>query len=256
MTKGSPDSSFEKFAKDRRFRRAQASEGFQPQGKNYQVMRAIEAAEANEVRDQRLSRDVQSFFEDATRVAATMVQKYAERKQTEEGQKIRDEMERFLYESIQRAQSFIVALQSAEGPEAEMNLEVHMRNLVGPLLDSFRHEGNAQVPDKHIGLDPFQVEDPAPPAEEVKPIEEHIVAQAAAERTVAGPSEAKSGKGKKAKSREDALDEAAEDPEKLKDALRVLVRNGLMSREEAQQAYRQRMAGRSPSGGTKPGARS
>src|SRR5262249_24520853 len=43
----------------------------------------------------------------------------------------------------------------------QQELEPQVHNLVGFQLDHFRHEGTAQLEDKHIGQDPFQ--HPLPP---------------------------------------------------------------------------------------------
>jgi hypothetical protein len=152
------DSGFDAYRRDRNQRRMQSGTPLRPIGKGQDVLREIEAAEAREVQEQRLTREVHDFFADATRTAATIVQKVTEVHENEASGRLSNEMEEFLVETIRRAQSFVQLLQFAKGPDGERIVDTHMQNLVGKMLDGFRNEGTAQLPDKHIGLDPMSVD--------------------------------------------------------------------------------------------------
>jgi len=231
------DAGFEQYRKERKLRRAQnaAAKGEVREGAS--VARLIDAADAKEAHDQQLTREVHEFFSDATRTAASIVQKFHERKTVEHVSKVADEMQEFLQQAIHRAQNFIEKIR-AQGPtrEAERHVVAQMQNLVGPLLDHFRSIGTAAVADKHIGQDPFLV----PAADEERTdIEDHIVAEVAevgdksADRP--GP-QAKRG----AAPVHPLLGGIGEEPDRLKKALRLLVDGNLMSREEAQRIWSER----------------
>ena len=155
------ESSFEEYRRDRTYRRLQNSKPTRPMGKNQAVLKQIEAAELGEVRDERLTREVHDFFADATRTAAGIVNRIADDKEEEEAQKMRSEIHEFLHDVIRRAECFMTALKDRPNLGVEQNLEPQMHNLVGPQLDEFRNEGTARLDDKHIGQDPFHVDEVA-----------------------------------------------------------------------------------------------
>ena len=128
------------------------------------MRRELEKADAAELADLRLTREVKEFFQDATRTAADIVSKIAELQEAAATEKISEEMHEFLVDAIGRMESFVEHLDK-DGGVNEENLEPHMHNLVGPMLDSFRLEGTAKLADQHIGQDPFAEEVKEPKAE-------------------------------------------------------------------------------------------
>ncbi len=164
MNPPSTDNNFEKFRKDRRQRRAQfganAASAARPAG-----ARDAEAYEAKQVHETRLSRDVHEFLAEATKQAATIVEKVTMVAEAETAQRLSREMQEFLQETMRRAATFMHMVQASRGKTAVKDMEPHVSNLVGPTLDGFRHEGTAQLADKHIGQDPF-AELPEPTAAE------------------------------------------------------------------------------------------
>ena len=126
MKQQNQDSRFEQFRRDRNLRRAQASaESTEPTHRHTTISKALEAAEARELRDQTLTREVHEFFADATRVAASIVQKFSEKHADEKGGRVSSEMEDFLRDAIRRAETFIQMLRKqGQGPEAEKHLHI------------------------------------------------------------------------------------------------------------------------------------
>lgn len=238
---------FENFRRERKRRRADAGP-LRPMGKNEAVLRQIEEAEQREVRNQRLTREVKDFFEEATRTAASIVSQVAQSAEQEQQVAVTREMSEFLTATIQRAQMFVQMMQfSANAGIAQQDLEANLHNLVGERLDAFRWEGNSEVSDPHIGLDPFKVADggpqsAAPPSQpqafhpgidsveeiDLPPEEdEHLAAEfASGEDDVFG-----------ADVQHSALESwfagLAADHQRLKEVLKVLVHYQAMSRDEA-----------------------
>ncbi|MBK8976829.1 MAG: hypothetical protein IPM29_13000 [Planctomycetes bacterium] len=156
MNSGNPDR-FENYRRERNRRRLDAGP-VRDLGRNANVLRQIEEAEAREARNARLTREVQEFFEDATRTAAGIVSQVAQSAEQELQHQIAREMSEFLTATIQRAQEFVQLMQQQGGRVSSQDLEPHVRNLVGSKLDEFRWAGTAQVRDQHIGLDPFRID--------------------------------------------------------------------------------------------------
>ncbi len=226
------------------------------------ALRELEAVEAREERDRQLSREMQDFFESATRTAAEIVQKVAESAKVRIDQQLSSEMEEFLLDSITRMQGLVSAvLKDNSGSTAEQVIEPLMHNLVGQMLDTFRSAGTAET-NKHLGEDPmatsledvrreFQAKLPLhPPGEgpitpeqgkglagphagagagaagDVRPtIDDHLVAELhAATGDKAGNDQ--------------------QDLERFQQALDALVRQGSMSKDEAKSALKARKASR------------
>jgi hypothetical protein len=247
---------FDSFRRERNQRRNQSGTPHRAIAKGQEVLREIEAAEARELQDQRLTREVHDFFQDATRTAAGIMQKVNETAAEQTGQRMRYEVEEFLQDAIRRAQSFIELLRRCStGREGETNVEPMMRNLIGDMLDQFRNEGTAQLQDKHLGQDPFATspeavreeltgrgeDEPAAPPVEHKEIEEHLVAEVM--RNAKTPSSGKHPAHKQAAAPADGAAAAnpllasLSDPKRLKHALRALVQGGVLGKDEAQRIY-------------------
>jgi hypothetical protein len=256
------DAKFEQYRKERKLRRTAEGCGQWCAEAGGGVGRLLDAAEAKEAHEQRLTREVHEFFANATRTAALIMERFCERATTENIGRISDDMQEFLQQAIMRAQSFMQKL-AAEGPtrEAERHMLAKMHNLVGPLLDEFRIAGTASVKDRHIGMDPFTVPaetaQPAVPCEDPSGIEEHLVAEvvgkppAAPEARPAAP-EARPAAAEARPAAAEARPAAGEpppaaqhpllagignDPQRLKKALRLLVEGGIMAKSEAKRIW-------------------
>ena len=261
------DQGFDDYRKERK--RMQAKLGPQAPAAGYDnnALRELEQVEAREVRDQQLTREVHDFFQAATRQAASIVEKVAKDAMQETGERVEQEMEAFLIDSLTRMNSFIMTvLKERRGPIAETQMEPSVGNIVGPSLDEFRFMGTAETGDKHIGQDPFDtaVDDvqrefreqvgqaTGAPDQSAVPIDQHLVASmqpeapAADSKPVAGPlpnvasttrttAAAPLPAAPKAKSTGDA------DLDRFKEALKTLVRQGMMTREEARTAWQARL---------------
>ncbi len=263
------DSDFENYRREKIYRRRQRTQTERPGGNSSDVWVELEAAEEGEIKDQILTREVHDFFNDATKIAANIVSKVSEERKEEVTDRMRQEMEDFLRETIRRASSFISVLGTGDG-RAEATLEPDMHNLVGNSLDEFREEGTASLHDKHIGQDPFDTDldvlqgsiaqnadedsedellsgeglhlsdpelelqvDPDSAAEELPmQIDEPSPMQAKelSDASVAAPEAPVV-----AKAQPTAADLAMN--EELKNALRLLVRQGIMTKDQARAAY-------------------
>ena len=158
MKQRDQDSGFEKFRRERTKQRLTSGEPLRDLGNQASVLRQLEMAEAAEIQDERLSREVTEFFEEATRTAASIMARVAETQEQQATEQVSDEMQEFLVDAIQRMGTFVDVLKDLGGADGERIMETHMQNLVGPMLDSFRLEGTAHLEDQHLGQDPFDTE--------------------------------------------------------------------------------------------------
>lgn len=275
MGRNNQDSGFEDYRRERNKRRLNSAPR-RDLGANARVLKELEQAEMAEARNQQLTREVHDFFTEATRTAAEIVQKVSLEQIHQVEDQLSSEMADFLAETIRRAQEFVSLIQVTMNPDiAETEVIANMQNLVGRSLDEFRSAGTAQLADKHLGLDPFaleldlakQEEQKAPTPEE-EPEDEQLLDLAAIEPLVdtvpelaPGPDATETEPEPESKM-EDHLVATAEpeppaptpaideswflrlkgDPDKLKTSLKVLVRSGMMSKDEALAIYRKTMS--------------
>jgi hypothetical protein len=249
---------FEDFRRERK--RRQLRDGlFHPGGEQEEITRQLEEVEQREAQEVRLNKEMFDFFTNATRTAAQMVSQVSETAEKEHAVQVAQEMSEFLADTLQRAQQFVLLMNSRTRPDvARQEVHPNMQNLVGAQLDGFRHEGNSSARDNHIGLDPFTVDVDgvpidAPPPSPLRPvqsagpgtarpqpaptpqsapspthsIDDHLVADVAEPRVAKDP--------------EAALLEwfrnRLHDEELVKHALRVLVRGQAMTRDEARDIW-------------------
>jgi hypothetical protein len=250
-----PDAEFEAFRQERVKRRQQA-DPLRGLGREAEVLREIEAAEMEEAHDRQLSSDMQEFFSDAKRKAAGIVRNVTEAAEAETSERLRTEVEDFLTNLLERAHAFMrtAAARPPGGRVAQRTVEPQMHNLVGRPLDEFRHEGTAQLQDKHIGQNPFETRVDAVAQElrdtEARRQESGVLAAA----PVLDPLAAPRAGGAPAQSIDEhlvaevhgggALHEPhpliawlGQDVDKVGAVLRVLVQHALISREEARSVY-------------------
>ncbi|MBL8729774.1 MAG: hypothetical protein JNM25_15200 [Planctomycetes bacterium] len=264
---------FDDFRKERQRMRAKLGPAPSTLGYENKALRELEEVEAKEVLEQRLTREVHEFFASATRQAAGIVENFARDAEQAAGARVEQEMESFLIDALARMNSFVVAvLQQRRPPVASTEMEPRVARIVGDSLDEFRWEGTAELGDKHIGQDPFetdvddvrrefraQVGAQAVETEPTMPIDEHLVAAvqehdaaatgAAADAgvaTAAADDEAASA-GAEAEPVEPAHTGPAAEPkpdaelERFKSALKALVHQGTMTRDEARAAWQTRL---------------
>lgn len=298
MNSHSLDAGFEKYRRGRQRRRMESGQPLRPLGDNAEVLAQLERAEAAEVMDQRLTREVHEFFSDATKTAASIVQRVAAQAEAQSGARISSEMQAFLVETLKRMEHFVQSIKKTGKGVGETNLETDMHALVGPMLDAFRVEGTAQLADKHLGQDPFAdelgqiapdsaeearaaraaaIEDAADadpwaaitgastdapeveqPAESDNELEGVLADRLGADAAPPPPPQPEPAPAPRARPVEKAPSPSAdgdradhfllaglgEDPERMREALRVLVKNGFMNRDEALGVYRQALMGR------------
>jgi len=264
MNKKDTDSDFEAYREERNYRRRQRTKTERPHGAANKVWAELNAQEEGEIQDQLLTREVHDFFSGATKMAADIVSKVTEEHEEEVGQRLRDEMEEFLRETIRRASEFIDVLGEG-GERGEEILEADMKNLVGRVLDEFRAEGTAQVEDKHLGQDPFMTDvevgkttragdgaevddDLGIPTQRIDPSELALVSPTAEtpdeeEELLPGSFDAKAeaSLGDLGVGKPDGPAMTEAEKTKLREALKTMVRQGLMSKDEARETYRARI---------------
>jgi hypothetical protein len=152
MNKVSADPGFESYRRERQRRKNQGPKEGQPDAPD--ALKELLEVEAREERDRVLTRDVQEFFDSATRVAANIVGRVATTEKSEVESKLTREMEEFLADALHRLEQVVVnVVARAQGPEAHKEVQPRMRNLVGQLLDDFRNAGTSSAT-KHLGQDP------------------------------------------------------------------------------------------------------
>lgn len=256
----SSDQGFDSFRRERKRLQSKIGTGNRVLGYENEALRELEAVEQREVRDQQLTREVHEFFATATRQAATIVERVAKDAQAEAGQRLEQEVESFLIDALARMNTFVVAvLQQRRAPVADQQMEPKVGNLVGQLLDEFRWAGTAEVGDKHIGQDPFATdiddvrrefravaEEAAAAAKEnaASPIEEHLVADVATGETpspAAAPAPPAAPASETEPPQGDLGPTPQEELERFKSALKSLVRQGTMTRDEARAAWQTRL---------------
>ena len=267
MTQKDLDSDFEAYREERNYRRRQRTKTERPHGSTNKVWEELNAVEEDEIHDRLLSQEVHDFFSDATKMAADIVSKVTEEHEEEVSHRLRAEMEEFLKETIRRASEFIDVLGEG-GDRAEAILEADMKNLVGRVLDEFRAEGTAQVEDKHLGQDPFKTDveltkgtaskvpdqdddDLGLPTQKIDPSELALdpggTLDEEEEPTLPGGFDAKpEGRLDDPAGEEEPPAKAMTEPEraKLREALKTMVRQGLMTKDEARETYRERTGGK------------
>lgn len=175
----------------------------------------------------------------------------------------------------------LTVLKERRGPIAETRMEPSVGNIVGPSLDEFRFAGTAETGDKHIGQDPFdtavddvrrefreQVGQATGDSEQTAvPMDEHLVAdvETAAAESAAAPAATAA---PRAVARQAAAAASPTPPtvapttrttaavpppvakpvstgdadlDRFKEALKTLVRQGMMSRDDARIAWQTRV---------------
>ena len=156
------DPDFEAFCRARKLsRRRSSAPGNEGHGA---VWSAIEASEALDLQDRMLNAEVDDFFADATRMAATIVKRVAQGREQELTEQLRHDMEDFLADSIRRATNLMESLPSEAEGIGEAEVGTNLKNLGGRELDGFRAEGTAQLEDKHLGQSLTQGARPLDPA--------------------------------------------------------------------------------------------
>ncbi len=272
------DQGFDDFRRERKRMRAKLGPQNTVLGYENPALRQLEQVEEREVRDQQLTREVHEFFAAATKQAAGIVERVARDAQVETGERVEQEMEAFLIDALARMNTLIMTvLQQRRGPVAETQMEPKVGNIVGASLDEFRWAGTAGVGDKHIGQDPFATtvdevrrefraqvgQAEGETAEDAVPIEQHLVASllegepfaaevppaepvpaataAPVARTAKEPPAAVAPAAVAEAETKEPKSRAHADLEHFKSALKALVRQGVMQREEARAAWQARL---------------
>jgi hypothetical protein len=281
------EQSFDAFRRERKIVKSKLPTKSSVLGYENAALRELEQVEEREVRDQQLTREVHEFFASATRQAAAIVEKVSHDAEEQAGERMQEEVETFLMDTLTRMNGFIMSVMHQRPGQdlAETHVEPDIKHLIGPELDAFRHAGASATREAHIGQDPFAtdledvqrefravVADMEDQERGADSIEDHLVAQAKL-----GPDPGDDlGAGDEAdapiyesvvteeapltdedSAADDApgfVDSVLGDPtepeeamsveemlETFKSALKALVRQGVMQREEARAAWNARL---------------
>ncbi|HEB52106.1 MAG TPA: hypothetical protein ENI87_02500 [bacterium] len=248
------DTGFDDFYRERKRVRAKLGPQKSVLGYENQALKELEQVEEREVREQQLTREVHDFFAAATRQAAAIVEKVSHDAEREASERLQGEVEGFLIDALSRMNNFIVTVMQKRrnANVAETQIEPDVKHLVGSELDEFRLEGSGEARDAHLGKDPFDtsVEEVqrefravVADGEEEEPaasIDEHLVAEALSEET-----DETEHAGDATHSEADASVETETTPEEeleaFKSALKALVRQGVMQKDEARAAFKARL---------------
>jgi hypothetical protein len=238
MNPPTADQNFEKFRRERRQRRAQFG-GVPATAPRSAGIKDVEAYEARQVHETRLSREVHDFLAQATKQAAAIVEKVTQAAEAESSQRLVREMHDFLEETVRRAAKFMQMVQAQAGGAAVRDLETHVSNIVGTALDEFRFEGTAQLADKHIGQDPFL--EPLPPAAasddrtDAENTEDDMQKNTNPAGARTGDTTAPAGT---LDGKELLLERVCRDADTLKRALKALVQVKVLTQDEARSIYK------------------
>ncbi|MEM7199305.1 MAG: hypothetical protein AAF628_03505 [Planctomycetota bacterium] len=112
MTNKDLSATFESYRRDRKRRRMENSGPTRHLGKNASVIQQLEEAERSQIREAQLAREANEFLADATRAAAGVVQHISEEVEKESEQRLGGEMEDFLGEVKNRAESCVKSLKT------------------------------------------------------------------------------------------------------------------------------------------------
>jgi hypothetical protein len=242
---------FESFRRERNKRRMEGGP-LRPLGQNASILRELEEAEAKEVRNQQLTREVHEFFAEATRQAASIVTHVTENAEAELHETVAHEMAEFLADSMRRVQMFVELVKRTSPPGiATQDLDTNMQNIVGQVLDEFRFAGDVTTAEAHVGQDPFATDTgfggdlddrsqtpqgglPAWTDDGPAEIEEHLVAELLGRAPAPQPEPAEGIALRR------WFERLCADDEQLKATLKLLVRSEVMSKDEARAIYRER----------------
>lgn len=152
------DEHFERFRMERKRAQPRPNPSAAPDFDNG-ALRELQQVEQRELRDQKLTREVHDFFAEATAQAKSIVERVSRDAESEATQRVEKDMEAFLIDALARMNTFVVKMMREKNSQvAETQVEPSVGNIVGRLLDEFRFAGTAAVGDKHLGQDPFQTD--------------------------------------------------------------------------------------------------
>lgn len=150
------DEEFERFRKERKRAQPRANPAPAASDFDSEALRELQQVEQRELRDKKLTREVHDFFAEATAQAKSIVERVSRDAESEATQRVEKDMEAFLIDALTRMNTFVVKMmREKRGPVAETQVEPSVGNIVGRMLDEFRFAGTAAVGDKHLGQDPF-----------------------------------------------------------------------------------------------------
>ncbi len=260
---------FENFRREKKMRALQRELQRRMESRQGQILKLIEQEERTEVLERRIQREMHEFFEDSTKLAASVLAEMAEQKAREISARITREMQEFFREILLRAERTIQGIRVThkdDGPETD--LETH---LDPDLSQAFGGRPKTEA----RGEDAPPAGSPAPPrpeerkpSREEEPRKEEMEEEPSREETLLGgevyvpePEELESHSPDPGETREIQMEEEEDDflpeeedegqeermrailqslsrdPKKLKEALTALFRAGVIDREEARSLY-------------------
>ncbi len=173
---------FENFRREKKMRALQRELQRRMESRQGQILKLIEQEERTEVLERRIQREMHEFFEDSTKLAASVLAEVAEQKAREISAQITREMQEFFKEVLLRAERTIQGIRlSHPGHEPQADLETHLDPGISQAFGGQPKEpvepGTATAPGQKSALSrepsppPGPQADPNPP-EEPSPEEE------------------------------------------------------------------------------------
>ena len=247
MNQSETQSEFEEFRRER-MKRRKISKRSHPVCAQSEVWSLVDAHEARESRDGWLNAEACDFFGHVRESVASVVGEVSELRQRDVSDQVIREMEEFLVESVRRANKLMTALALSMNHAGEAHLPASLRNLDSGDLDAFRAAGTARLEDKHFGKGPLRIRNIAAVDSDIRRLPE--IRHDVVDENVDGHSQAL---GHPTASSEDvsvcrcSLAESKMNPSgngggqarlsKLRNGLIAMVREGIMTKAEAQAIY-------------------
>ena len=118
---------FENFRREKKMRALQRELQRRMESRQGQILKLIEQEERTEVLERRIQREMHEFFEDSTKLAASVLAEVAEQKAREISAQITREMQEFFKEVLLRAERTIQGIKLAHpGKAPQADLETHL----------------------------------------------------------------------------------------------------------------------------------
>jgi hypothetical protein len=241
MNQSETQSQFEEFRRER-MRRWKISKRSHPVGPQSEVRSLVDAHEARESQDRCLNTEAGDFFAHARESVASVVGDVSELRQRDVSDQLLREMEEFLVESVCRANKLMTALGLNMNHAGEARLSASLGNLDSGDLDAFRAAGTARLEDKHFGKDPLRIRSIAAVDSDMRglpKIRHDIVVENVDGHSTASSENVPVCRCSLAESKMNPAGNGAGQTRlsKLRNGLIAMVRQGIMTKAEAQAIY-------------------
>ena len=262
---------FENFRREKKMRALQRELQRRMESRQGQILKLIEQEERSEVLERQIQREMRDFFEDSTKLAATVLAEVAEQKAREISAQITMEMQEFFREVLLRAERTIQGIRlTHRDDQPEKDVETHLDPSLSEAFGGRPKEAEeeeeeplqVEILNDHEENPPLEkAREPEPPPSQAGEEEENLLGGEvyvpepdAEEELHASPAGDETPEiqmdeeeeeflpdehvGEKDEDRmKTLLQNLSKNPTKLKEALTALYRAGVIDREEARSLY-------------------